>query len=106
MKRNVKEVILRHNGFEFNVTLYERSWFGWSWQRRLKIVCLNPPEGCSGMIYNGTCLIYDDTYPVCDTWWNRMKDAETEIALWCKYAQNLKDEEEAFKEAQRTGGIF
>lgn len=106
MKRNVKEVILRHNGFEFNVTLYERSLIGWTWQRRLKIVCLNPPEGCSGIIYNGTCLIYDDTYPVCDTWWNRMKDAETEIALWRKYAQNIKDEEEAFKEAQRTGGIF
>lgn len=35
-----------------------------------------------------------------------MKDAESQIALWCRYAQNLIDEEEAFQEAQRTGGVF
>ena len=106
MKRNVKEVVLRHDGFKFNVTLYERSLIGWTWQRRLKIVCLNPPNGCDGVVCCNTCQIYDATYPVCDTWWDRMKDAKLEIVLWCRYAQNLRDEEEAFKEAQRTGGVF
>lgn len=99
MKRNVKEVVLQHDGFKFSVTLYERSLIGWTWQKYLKIVCLNPPEGCCGVVYNST-------YPVDGTWWNRMKDAKSQIVLWCRYAQNLVDEEEAFKEAQRTGGVF
>lgn len=106
MTRNVKEVVLRHDGFKFNVTLYERSWIGWCWQRRLKIICLNPPEGCNGIIYNGTCPIYDDTYPVDDTWWDRMNEAKSEITMWCRYAQNLRNEEKSFKEAQRSGGVF
>ena len=99
MKRNVKEVVLQHDGFKFNVTLYERSLIGLIWTRCLKIVCLNPPEGSTGLIYKGT-------YALDSTWWDRMGEAKSEIIMWCRYAQNLRNEEEAFKEAQRSGGVF
>lgn len=99
MRRNVKEVILQHDGYKFNVILYERSWIGWYWQRRLEIVCLNPPEGVYNVIYNGT-------FPICDTYWDRMKEAKSQICTWCRQADALRNEEKAFKEAQRSGGVF
>lgn len=99
MIRNVKEVILQHDGYKFNVVLYERSWIGWYWQRRLEIICLNPPEGVCNVIYNDTC-------PICDTWWDRMNEAKSKIIYWCHYADMLRNEEKAFKEAQRSGGVF
>lgn len=96
MERNVREAVVYRNGYKFAIKLYEHSFIGIWYRKYLQIICLNPPYSIDNLVYN-------DTYPLCDKWWDRMSEAKSQIDIWCRYADNVKNEQIEFDKAQKTG---